>query len=372
MKKYDYDKDELKNSLTIEQVFEFLAELGGEPRMDTNTGNCIVSRTICHNPLGSGSHKLYYYGNTHLFHCYSGCEDPSFDIFELVRKVKANAGEAIDLPRAIKIVAQHFGVSVAQDQDGFEGNSLEDWEILKKYQDTGKIEYIKKNVDFNIFNEQQLKYFPRPRILPWEREGMDPRIMDLRNICYDPINEGIVIPHYDLDGNLIGIRERTLIKEQEQYGKYRPAVINGKMYNHPLGFNLYNLNFSADNIASCGIAIVFEGEKSCIKYASLFGEENDISVATCGSNLVTHQVDLLLQCGAREIVIAFDKQFQKIGDEEYQQWTKKLRQIHEKYSSRCTISFIFDKKGNLLRYKDSPIDADPEIFMKLFKERTRL
>lgn len=113
-------------------------------------------------------------------------------------------------------------------------------------------------------------------------------------------------------------------------------------------------------------------EKSCIKYASLFGEENDISVATCGSNLVTHQVDLLLQCGAREIVIAFDKQFQKIGDEEYQQWTKKLRQIHEKYSSRCTISFIFDKKGTLLGYKDSPIDADPEIFMKLFKERTRL
>ena len=113
-------------------------------------------------------------------------------------------------------------------------------------------------------------------------------------------------------------------------------------------------------------------EKSCLKYASLYGEDNDISVATCGSNLVSHQVDLLLQCGARELVIAFDKQFQELYDDEYKSWIKKLRQIHEKFSSKCAISFIFDRKGNLLNYKDSPIDADPEIFMQMFKDRKRL
>ena len=41
---------------------------------------------------------------------------------------------------------------------------------------------------------------------------------------------------------MIGIRERTLIKDNEITGKYKPAIINHKMYNHPLGFNLYNIN----------------------------------------------------------------------------------------------------------------------------------
>ena len=366
---YKYDKDELKNSLTVSQIFDFLAELGGDPKIDSTSG-AIICRTICHNPAGTGSHKLYFYPNSKLFHCYTECEEPSFDIFELVRKVHAMAGESISLPQAIHIVAQHFGYTVEESEQE-QKDLISDWEILKKYKDND-VEYVKKNVEFNIFSEKSLKYFPRPRIIPWEREGIDPRIMDLRNICYDPVNEGVIIPHYDLEGNLIGIRERTLIKEQEQYGKYRPAVINGKMYNHPLGFNLYNLNFAADNIKACGLAIIFEGEKSCLKYASLFGEENDISVATCGSNLITHQVDLLLQCGARELIIAFDKQFKTIGDEEYNLWVKKLKQINDKYSSRCAISFIFDRRGNLLNYKDSPIDAEPEIFMKMFKDRMRL
>ena len=29
-----FDKDEIKNSLSIEQVFDIVADLGGEPRME--------------------------------------------------------------------------------------------------------------------------------------------------------------------------------------------------------------------------------------------------------------------------------------------------------------------------------------------------
>ena len=81
-----FDKDEIKNSLTIEQVEQFLAEHGGEPVKRIGT---LVSRTICHNPAdGNGSHKLYYYENTHLFKCYTGCaETGGFDIFDLTRKI---------------------------------------------------------------------------------------------------------------------------------------------------------------------------------------------------------------------------------------------------------------------------------------------
>ena len=39
-----------------------------------------------------------------------------------------------------------------------------------------------------------------------------------------------------------------MIKENEIYGKYRPMYLNRTMYNHPLGFNLYNINNSKENI----------------------------------------------------------------------------------------------------------------------------
>lgn len=73
-----YNKKEVREKLNIEQIFELLVEWGGDP-VYTDFG--IISATICHNPPGEGSRKLYYYSNTDLFHCFTGCADPSFDIF---------------------------------------------------------------------------------------------------------------------------------------------------------------------------------------------------------------------------------------------------------------------------------------------------
>ena len=69
-----------------------------------------------------------------------------------------------------------------------------------------------------------------------------------------------------------------------------------------------------------------------------------------------------------EIIIAFDKQFQEIGDKEFKGWTKKLKDLNKKYGTLVRISFMFDK-WNLLGYKDSPIDRGPEIFKELFERR---
>lgn len=363
---YKYDKDQIKNNLTICQVMDYVAELGGEPIFKDGFLQC---KTICH---GGDSHKLYYYDNSHLFKCFTQCEGDAFDIFDLTRKWAKQRGDDWTLIRAVKYVAAYFGIA-AKDEENFDNlqEKLQDWDILRNYQNTSS-SIDKKIVEFREFNDNILRNLPRPRIIPWLNEGITQEVMNSRGICYDPVNQGIVIPHYDDEGKLIGIRERTLIKEEEQYGKYKPAIINGKMYNHPLGFALYNLNNSKSHIQEMGLAIVFEGEKSCLKYASLFGTDNDISVATCGSNLIQHQVDLLRQYGAKEIVIAFDKQFKEKNDVEFKQWVKKLTALHNKYNKLNTISFIFDKEGDILGYKESPIDRGADVFLKLFKERVRL
>lgn len=372
---YQYDKDEIKENLSIDEIEMLVNDLNGEPIKQHST---LLCKTICH--CGE-QHKLYYYDNTKLFRCYTDCSS-TFDVFELVCKVMTNNGHykvikdkegreqkvAWGLHDAVRFVAKYFGISasVESDSNAFH-QELEDWKILESYEKSRGTTNIQKR-ELKYYDEKILKYLPQPIIQPWVNEGIKPDVMRHCGIRFDPVNCGIIIPHYSPDNQLLGIRTRTLIKEEEVYGKYRPAYLNGKLYNHPLSFNLYNLNNSKEHIKDFGIAIVFESEKSPLLYQSYFGIENDISVAVCGFNILSYQMELLRTAGAKEVVIAFDKQFQDIGDEEWKKLKDKYYKIHEKFGDDIQISYIFDFEG-LLNYKDSPIDQGPEIFMKLFKER---
>lgn len=351
---------EIKNNLSLDQVEQLLVALDAEP---VRKDGIIISRTICH---CGNSHKLYYYDNTKLFRCFTECDD-YFDIFQLVIKVNSIQQE-YDLPSALRYIKDFFGIYTDFSKNSQNKDLLPDWQVLNKYINSTAQENNKRKVEMKIYDGTFLKNLPHPRILPWEKEGIKKEVIKHHNICYNSSSQGIVIPHYDINDNLVGIRERTLIKENEQYGKYRPMYLGKKMYNHPLGFNLYNINNSKNNIKKFKKAIVFEGEKSPLLYASYFGQENDITVACCGNNLSSYQFELLMSLGIEELVIAFDKQFQEIGDDEWKGWTKKLTDINKKYSKYVNITYMFDKWG-LLGYKDAPIDRGKEKFMTLFLKR---
>ena len=368
---YDYNKDEIKNNLTIEQIEELLVEFDGEP---IRRGETIISKTICH---GGQTHKLYYFANTALFHCFTDCGE-SFDIFELTRKVmsreqpKAREDSNWNLPEAIDYIARKFGYSPNAIEDENKLSISQDLTILSNYDRIKDINIKTQQIELKEYKGDFLKHLPHPLIEPWYEEGITKEVMNNAGICFNPQSQGIVIPHYDINGRLIGIRERTLIQEQaERYGKYMPARIGGQMYNHPLSYNLYNLNHSKDNIVRMKKAFVFEGEKSALLYRSYFGEENDLAVAICGSSFINYQAWLLIQLGVEEIIIALDKQFKEPGDAEFKKLVRNLKNMHKRFGQYVQISFMFDK-GQLLDYKSSPIDHGPEVFQKLFKERVNL
>ena len=359
-----YDKQELKESLELENSYQLLEDLGGEPEY-SSIG--IISQTICHNEPGEGSRKLYYYQNSKLFYCYTGCEEPSFDIFELIKRVvKIQKDLDWELYDCMAYVADYWGFQGSSSKDS-ESIGLKDWDILKRY-DRNELFPIKDNKlkEYNPIILTRLSY---PRIQSWEKEGITREVCKKNLIGYFPRTDQITIPHFDIEGKLIGIRGRYLAEEDaNRYGKYRPLMINGELYNHPLSMNLYNLNRSKDNIKRAGAAIIFEGEKSSLLYQSYFGQENDISVACCGSSISAYQIQLLSDVGAKEIVIAFDRQFQKINDNEFKKLKANLLKIREKYKNYLKVSLIFDKKM-ITPYKASPVDCGKDIFLKLFKER---
>lgn len=356
-------KDQIKQSITLEQMEELLEVLGAEPHYQDGK---LICKTICHNgpnDLSDASHKLYYYDNTKLFRCYTDCPETAFDIFDLVKKKMECESEIWSLPRCIAYVASYFGFPFKTNE--VEDISLEDWKVIKKYSELLEIN-SQRNIDLPIVKENPIKNFPVLNINDWEKEGILFSTIKKFNIKYNPITGGILIPHYDINNNLIGIRERTVIQENEKYGKYKPAIIGKEMYNHPLSFSLYGLNNNKENIELFKTAIIFEGEKSVLKLDSLL--DNNISVACCGCNLIPYQVRLLLNLGIKEIVVAFDKQYFDINNEEGKRWIKKLQSIQKRYRNYIKVSFLHDKE-NLLDYKDSPIDKTKEIFEYLMKNR---
>lgn len=363
-----FDKQEIRDCLSDEQIYELLQDWGGEPEY-VSTG--IVSRTICHNkPEDEASRKLYYYSNSSLFQCFTNCG--YFDIFELVIKVmKLQHNLEFDLNDAIRWIAQRFGLSGREEDSPKE--EIEDWKIFADYTRVQDIQVRLPNIILKEYDTEILNKFNYDiKITPWLEEGISQEAINYAQIGFYPGGDQITIPHFDKDGRFIGLRGRTVSAEDaERYGKYRPIKVNNILYNHPLGMNLYNLNNSRQNIPKLKKAIIFESEKSCLLYQTHFGIDNDISVACCGSSVSSYQMQLLLDAGAQEIIIAFDRQFQNIGDNEFQLLKKKLLQLNKKYKNYVNLSFIWDK-NKITGYKAAPIDEGADKFLKLFKERVLL
>ena len=366
----NFDKQEIKKQITLDQVFELLQDWGGDPEYTTFG---ILSSTICHNPPGAGSRKLYYYNNDEggLFRCYTSCGE-TFDIFELAIKVaEIQDNKKFDLNDVIRALAYRFGIIDYIEEE--EQSNLEDWKIFNRYDRIKEIEIKDYNVRLKEYDDIILSRFNYTvKIEPWLKEGMTEEALAEARIGFFPGGDQITIPHFDKDGRFVGVRGRTLCEDDaERFGKYRPLKINKQLYSHPLGMNLYNLNCSKDNIKRMKKAIIFESEKSCILYKSYFGKENDISVACCGSNVSAYQIHMLIDAGAKEIIIAFDRDFKALGDDTHKRQIANFRKLYSKYKNYVNLSFINDKRM-ITGYKNSPIDCGPEKFLQLFKERVIL
>lgn len=343
--------NELKASLTDAQIIELMKKLGApDYKEDVRS---LQFPTICHNVnVNEASFKLYYYKDTKLFHCYTECGD-SFNVFELLIRYYRARGIEKSFYDVFSMVANDF-------QDSTEGFEFFSYQRQEKKQK-------RKLIALPPYDENVLNAFSKTYPAEWLQEGITKSTMDKFNIRYSISQNKIIIPHYDIEGNLVGIRGRALNPEEAAEGKYKPVYIEGKLYNHPLSLNLYGLNLTKDAINQTNTVVLFESEKSVMLMDSYFDLNN--SVAVCGSNFNKNQLLLLLHnCKIENIIIAFDKEYEKVATTKSRKYFDKLRAIGQKYKQYCTFYYIADMEG-LLREKDSPIDRGPEIFSHLLSKK---
>lgn len=351
------DLEKIKNNLSNKDIIKIMTEKLGADRYKDD-GKAIIFPTICHNENAEdASLKLYYYKENKRFHCYTEC-DKSYDIFRLFQKVYRLHGKEINI------------FQIAQEITGYNLNLF--FTESNQYKSKRNKYRHKQSPELTIYKDNVLNSFIKHYPIEWLIEGISTKAMDKFNILYSISREQIIIPHYNIDKKLIGIRGRTTNDEiAELYGKYVPVKVGDILYNHPLSLNLYGIGENKEDLKNANKIIIYEGEKSVLKHESYFQYNN--SVAACGSSINKRQIDLILRNfpNINEVIIAFDKEYSKNGDKRSEIYFNKLYNLGEKYSNYFNFSFIFDKE-NLLREKDSPIDKGKDNFLKLFKDRVRV
>lgn len=360
--------EEIKQKLTTDDLIKICVALQGFDEYYFDAHGNPIFNTVLDHPESGNSFKLYLFKDTQLFHCFTG-DAATYDIFELVCRAKQ-----CEFKEAYSYIINFFHL----DTKGFgfvddtNITSLGEWDIFQKVDDYAK--RAQPIVNNPPIPENLLEYFfPLAAPTEWIKEGIAPEVMRAYGIRIDSALSKIIIPHRDIDGKLIGIRGRAFDQIEVADGKkYMPIYIEGQMYNHSLGKNLFGLYENKETIKRLKKVCVFEAEKSVLQVASMYGLDNSFAVATCGSSLSAEQVNLLLNLGVTELVLAFDADHTGLkGSPDVTAYEEKLLKIVERWLPYVNVSIIFDY-NHLLPYKGSPSDCGKEIFEELYHSRIKL
>jgi hypothetical protein len=241
---------------------------------------------------------------------------------------------------------------------------INDWEFLNRYrkQPAAQIELPKySSFVLDIYKEYYHKQ--------WLNEDISAEAMKKFNIKFDVFSNKIIIPHYNINNELIGIRGRSLNQEDILQGrKYMPVKVENTIYSHPISCNLYGLSHNLNTIKKLRKVLLLEGEKSVLKIESYYPNHN-FSVAVCGDKISEYQKSLILK-HVDEVIIGFDKV------EEYKKGNKNqsiinLRNLGKKFSPYVKTYIIVDKE-NLLSLKDAPVDKGKLVLEKLMKNKIEI
>lgn len=345
------DYKQIIDNLDINSIVELMKKLGADRYEEKE--KFFIFPTICHNiNSAEASMKLYLYKDTKLFVCYTSCSTMS--IFKFLKTYYETRQIEYDWFEDIYNVVLNCGNF--RPKEGFD--TIQYQSLKERYR------IKKKTVELQKYPSGILDMFMKNYPVEWLNDGISRRAMDKYNIKYSVSQNKIIIPHYDINNNLIGIRGRALNEwEIENIGKYMPIQIEKKWYTHPLSLNLYGLNHTKENIKKYGICYIGEAEKFCLQSES-FSFPN-CSCAVCGSQFNKYQLDILMKnCRPKEIVICFDKEEKNKEDKYF----FKLYNLCKKYINYCKMSFIYDN-DNLLKLKESPTDCGENIFKKLLEKR---
>lgn len=335
----------IKDNINDDIIINILKSLGSNDPLIISNGYLFT--TVCHNSI-DGKHKLHYHKDTQMFYCYTNCGHIG-DIFNLVQHtLNCTFSEAFKYVRDfVLITSSKYNLKV-------------DYNFIHRFNET----FTK--YDYKIFDDNILKlYYNNIFHESWINDYISIETMIKHNIRFDIENYRIIIPIYNDENNLCGIKVRNLNDTDIVNGKYGLLTKDGITYNYKTSSILYGLNFHKKYIKKYRTVIIGESEKFVMQHGTFY--DDSVAVALSGSYISMMQINLLLKYNVLNVVLALDKEFENKNQElEYAQ--KIQKNIINKLKPYFNISIIWDSY-NLLDYKMSPTDKSKEIFEKLYNQR---
>lgn len=312
-------------------------------------------RTYCHHQDGDGNFKLYAYFNNNdvvsLF-CYSNCG--SMNLVGFIMHYKE-----CDYPSAQSELDMIVG---KRQMTGFVAQDL--YNPAKQLEKRDESKNIK---DIKRLSAGILSTYSRYAYGGWVNEGISVRTQAKFGIRYSIPENKIIIPQVDKNGELIGIRGRSLDPyEVEMFGKYRPVRFRGQMLSYPTSLSWYGLYQNKESIINTGQVIIFESEKSVMQLDTIMNG-NGNGLALSGSSISDWQIDELMKLNINEVVVGLDKDYR--DEAGYNIHANMIVKMFKKLLIRFNVTVIFDDVDGLLGYKDSPTDCGKEAFLKLMRTR---
>lgn len=351
----------LIKKMNSSDIIRLMEKLGVPESMIKYGNNSLIFPTICHNEMSNDpSHKLYYYEATKRFYCYTNCK--SMSVFDFIIKVYQTRGYKIEFREAYNILDEIVSKRI---KNGFAILSNPKPLVPDK---------IEKNWEeqLPVYNHHILECFTQqPRFLDvWMSEGIDYDVLVEFGVRFDMVRNRIVFPILDRNGRLVGIRVRNFNQEDLDSGrKYMPLWHNEELYNCPKMMVVYGYYQNKAVIKKLKEVIVFEAEKSVLKYGSCFTQNK--SVAVGGSSFSQYHGIILKDAGVTKIVLAFDNDYSEDGDK-YYGLKKMIKEAKKIQNMGFEVEIIYDWDQEYLGNKDAPIDLGRTVYSKLYRERKKL
>ena len=348
------DITSLKSQLTDDRIIELMDAMGA-PLMKADSNNLIFP-SICHHGADAINHKckLWFSQERQVFHCwvcgFSG------DAISLVQHVKH-----LDFNQAVSYICSILHLQVGQIE---QNEQLDNWAELRRFLPNAEPEPDK----LLTYDKSILSLFDHLYPQEWLDYGISADTLDKFGIGWYARQACISIPVV-FNGQLVGVRGRYTREQDVAKGKYRPiCTLDGTVLKFPSSACLYGYDQNKAAIEKSRQVVLFESEKSVLKAPS-FGIDN--ALAVFGSNISRQHIQLLLELGVNDVVLAFDSDYKQVGDDEFKFFVVKMKKLAAKLKPFFNCSIVYNNQGYDM-YKCNMMDIPYEQAMKLWESRVKI
>lgn len=354
------DVKKLKKMLTLSHYDTILRELGIPIFSKSNTEWRCWSGEKNRNPM-DGSPALVFFPDTKIFIGYTSSR--SYDCISLVQTRLNLLGQTCSFLDACNWILEKTGLDPTKITKPLINTHVYDWSELERF-----VRVRKYGNQLPEYNRNIIGTLPPLYPQAWIDEGISEETMAKYQIRYYERCNQTVIPCFDDEARLIGVRVRNWDKDRVEQAKYMPLItLDGQCYKFNTNQVFYGINYNKPEIERTGKVIIVESEKAVMKLDAYMGRHN-IALGMYGSNLGIQRRNQLIKMGVNTVSYVVDNDFIGQDDEFFEQWREKIQHFIKLWDGFCRIEIVWDNLG-LLGPKENATDRTKEVWEQLWENR---